>query len=118
MKEEHLETLADALLRGAIMLAPASSRLDADELADVIGRLGSKATAEAAIIRRCDPIVHGRGEAEEIRNLNLTWRTNVRDGKTHREWTAPCGCAYHPEPAPHVHPCPEHALGVAVGKRS
>lgn len=42
------------------------------------------------------------------RPLNLTWKTNLRDGKEHKEWTAPCGCAYHPEPYPHVHQCAMH----------
>lgn len=42
------------------------------------------------------------------RLLNLTWRTNARDGADHREWTAPCGCAFHPEPSPHVHECSRH----------
>lgn len=42
------------------------------------------------------------------RELNLEWGKNLRDGEDHFEWTAPCGCAYHPEPAPHVHPCAKH----------
>ena len=42
------------------------------------------------------------------RPLNLEWGNNMRDGKGHVEWHSPCGCAYHPEPAPHVHPCKEH----------
>lgn len=43
------------------------------------------------------------------RALGLTWGWNLRDGEDHQEWHAPCGCAYHPEPHPHVHPCsPQH----------
>lgn len=42
------------------------------------------------------------------RPLNLAWQSNQRDGKEHEEWCAPCGCAYHPEPQPHVHPCDRH----------
>ena len=39
--------------------------------------------------------------------LGLTWGENPRreSGKTHIEWHAPCGCAFHPNPFPHVHPC-------------
>jgi len=36
---------------------------------------------------------------------NLIWGEHLRDGSTHTEWHAPCGCAYHPNPFPHVHPC-------------
>jgi len=42
------------------------------------------------------------------RPLNLVWQSNRRDGKGHVEWCAPCGCAYHPEPEPHVHSCHRH----------
>jgi len=42
------------------------------------------------------------------RPLNLVWTANWRDYTTHYEWTAPCGCAYHPEPQPHVHQCSAH----------
>lgn len=41
-------------------------------------------------------------------DLSLTWGTNTRDGRSHIEWHAPCGCAYHPQPSPHVHHCPAH----------
>ena len=37
--------------------------------------------------------------------IGLIWGENQRDGGTHTEWYAPCGCAFHPEPFPHVHPC-------------
>jgi hypothetical protein len=37
--------------------------------------------------------------------IGLQWGDHQRDGGTHTEWHAPCGCAYHPEPFPHVHPC-------------
>lgn len=39
--------------------------------------------------------------------LNLSWGGNSKrePGKTHVEWHAPCGCAFHPDPFPHVHPC-------------
>lgn len=42
------------------------------------------------------------------RPLNLTWGEHGRDGAQHTEWHAPCGCAYHPEPKPHVHQCVGH----------
>ncbi len=42
------------------------------------------------------------------RPLRLTWSDHVRDSQVHTEWHAPCGCAYHPEPCPHVHLCAEH----------
>jgi len=44
-------------------------------------------------------------ETTEPRNLNLEWGWHRRKGMPHEEWYAPCGCAYHPEPYPHVHPC-------------
>ena len=44
----------------------------------------------------------------EVHPLNLKWGKNVRGGDIHIEWHAPCGCAFHPEPSPHVHPCPMH----------
>jgi hypothetical protein len=39
--------------------------------------------------------------------IDLTWGENrIREpGKVHIEWHAPCGCAFHPTPFPHVHPC-------------
>jgi hypothetical protein len=46
---------------------------------------------------------------ENVRALRLRWGEHDRDGSTHTEWHAPCGCAYHPEPTPHVHACAEHA---------
>lgn len=47
---------------------------------------------------------------ELIVPLDLEWGNNMRDGKGHVEWHAPCGCAYHPEghQGPHVHQCKEH----------
>lgn len=42
------------------------------------------------------------------RALDLQWGENKRDGEQHFEWHAPCGCAYHPQPGPHVHPCMSH----------
>lgn len=47
-------------------------------------------------------------DTKTARLIGLAWRINVRGDKTHWEWTAPCGCAYHPEPSPHVHKCAEH----------
>lgn len=38
----------------------------------------------------------------------LKWGKNRRGGKTHTEWHAPCGCAWHPKPKPHWHPCRAH----------
>lgn len=37
----------------------------------------------------------------------LRFGENKRDGddRVHQEWHAACGCAYHPEPFPHIHPC-------------
>jgi hypothetical protein len=37
--------------------------------------------------------------------VGLQWGEHQRDGGTHIEWFAPCGCSYHPQPFPHVHPC-------------
>jgi hypothetical protein len=39
--------------------------------------------------------------------LGLTWGENPKrePSKVHIEWHAPCGCAFHPTPFPHVHPC-------------
>lgn len=40
--------------------------------------------------------------------LGLSWGENQNredDGTSHIEWHAPCGCAFHPKPFPHVHPC-------------
>lgn len=39
--------------------------------------------------------------------LGLIWGENSKrePGKIHVEWHAPCGCAFHPDPFPHVHPC-------------
>jgi hypothetical protein len=47
------------------------------------------------------------GETHEI-PLGLTWgenRNREDDRTAHVEWHAPCGCAFHPKPFPHVHPC-------------
>lgn len=37
----------------------------------------------------------------------LTWgeNRNREPGEVHIEWHAPCGCAFHPKPFPHMHPC-------------
>lgn len=53
--------------------------------------------------------------AEHARPLRLCWGGHWRGGARHIEWYAPCGCAYHPEPKPHVHPCAEHAPAPAKG---
>lgn len=39
--------------------------------------------------------------------IGLTWgeNQNREPGQVHVEWHAPCGCAFHPQPFPHVHPC-------------
>lgn len=39
--------------------------------------------------------------------LGLTWgeNHNREQGRVHIEWHAPCGCAFHPVPFPHAHPC-------------
>jgi hypothetical protein len=39
--------------------------------------------------------------------MDLTWgeNRNREPEQTHLEWHAPCGCAFHPKPFPHVHPC-------------
>lgn len=44
------------------------------------------------------------------RPLRLSWAEHTRAHARHTEWHAPCGCAYHPEPEPHVHPCGEHHM--------
>lgn len=45
----------------------------------------------------------------EARELNLKWGRHDGRGEYHIEWHAPCGCAYHHEPKPHVHSCIKHA---------
>jgi hypothetical protein len=39
--------------------------------------------------------------------LGLTWgdNGNREPEQVHIEWHAPCGCAFHPTPFPHIHPC-------------
>lgn len=51
---------------------------------------------------RWDAPVH-----REEKSLGLSWGENkLRElGVTHVEWHAPCGCAFHPKPFPHIHPC-------------
>ena len=39
------------------------------------------------------------------RPIDLNWGEHLRDGRSHTEWHAACGCAFHPAPYPHVHPC-------------
>ena len=45
--------------------------------------------------------------AHAEQKTGLTYGKNKRagDDREHMEWHAKCGCAYHPEPFPHVHPC-------------
>jgi hypothetical protein len=43
--------------------------------------------------------------AVEQIGLGLQWGEHQRNGGTHTEWFAPCGCAFHPQPFPHIHPC-------------
>lgn len=48
----------------------------------------------------------------ERTQLNLQWGQHTRKGEEHTEYYAPCGCAFHPEPYPHVHACSdEHDRG-------
>ena len=49
--------------------------------------------------------------------FELNWSDHYRGGKIHREWHAPCGCAYHPVPIPHIHPCDRHDEEDAVDNR-
>jgi hypothetical protein len=44
-------------------------------------------------------------ETDAALPLGLQWGEHQRGGGTHVEWYALCGCAYHPNPYPHVHPC-------------
>lgn len=55
---------------------------------------------------------------DQPRLLNLTWGDHLRDGEPHTEWFAPCGCAFHPEPTPHVHRCRAHAEPQPAGNGS
>jgi len=47
--------------------------------------------------------------AHAEQKTGLTYGKNKRagDDREHMEWHAKCGCAYHPDPFPHVHPCSE-----------
>lgn len=46
-------------------------------------------------------------ERVRVALTGLRWGEHERGGQFHTEWFAPCGCAYHPQPFPHVHPCSE-----------
>jgi len=37
--------------------------------------------------------------------IRLIGGQHQRNGGTHTEWHSLCGCAFHPNPFPHVHPC-------------
>jgi hypothetical protein len=42
--------------------------------------------------------------------IGLVWGENPKrstSDQTHIEWHAACGCAFHPHPFPHIHPCSE-----------
>ena len=43
--------------------------------------------------------------AEQKTGLTFGKNKRAGDDRVHMEWHAKCGCAYHPEPFPHVHPC-------------
>lgn len=44
---------------------------------------------------------------DDIAPIGLEWgeNGNREPGQIHIEWHAPCGCAFHPKPFPHIHPC-------------
>jgi len=49
--------------------------------------------------------------------IALVHGKHQRDGAEHEEWYDPaCGCAFHPEPAPHKHPCAAHSATPAPSK--
>lgn len=48
---------------------------------------------------------HGCNDYHVTDSLNLRLGDNRRNRSLHHEWHAPCGCAFHPDPFPHVHPC-------------
>lgn len=61
---------------------------------------------EAAVAYVGDDLIRIAVAHAEQKN-GLTYGKNKRagDDREHMEWHAKCGCAYHPEPFPHVHPC-------------
>jgi hypothetical protein len=62
-----------------------------DELGELLGANGVPAELQSVTI----------GSA----GLRFGENKRVGDDRVHQEWHASCGCAYHPEPFPHVHPC-------------
>ena len=63
-----------------------------DELGELLGRNGYDVPADQTSAPRATGLQFGENR-----------RTG--DDRVHQEWHAACGCAYHPEPFPHVHPC-------------
>ena len=66
-----------------------------------------------------DRIAASQGTALEyitVTGIVLEWGRNQRDGNVHTEWHAPCGCAWHPSPAPHWHPCDQHQPRPALAE--
>ena len=77
---------------------------------DPLARLRSEAEQRArGQLLNHEPVrIHAMSQVTKS-GIPLKWGTNRRDGKEHTEWHAPCGCAWHPEPAPHWHPCETHS---------
>lgn len=65
--------------------------------------------AAARIVRALiatDQAREGEVENPPARPISLEWGPNERPLGTDRpEWHAPCGCAWHPDPTPHIHFC-------------
>ena len=66
--------------------------------------------SEETAIKALHVLLHALPSIDpDARPLNLKWGRHDGRGEYHIEWHAPCGCAYHPEPKPHMHPCIKHA---------
>lgn len=122
----ELKTARDEMEKQACLYAEASRhRTELKERLERVGRQCMKWQEDYAELRLWADAVVGlfgkdvTGRVGDIhpypdaRPLRLAWGKHTRDGGLHIEWHAPCGCAYHPEPSPHVHPCDEHQKEAA-----
>lgn len=75
----------------------------ATEVADGLEKIVDEGMEKAGLT----PCKHV-SDTNDARPLSLSWGGHERDGGLHTEWYAPCGCAYHVDPQPHVHPCAKH----------
>lgn len=106
----HAEALKAAeRIRDRLRAAPPSTteaiRAAAEEIA---GRYFEETGGKYnAVVRGELEAILSRLFGKEEHPLSLTWgeNPNREPGRVHIEWHAPCGCAFHPTPFPHVHPC-------------